>query len=81
MRIHSGPGYRVYYGRTGERVYLLLCAGNDSTQRRDIERAIALFKQLIGTDDGFRQLKGAEGLFCAQRSPEPTPPTTHTKTD
>ena len=46
MRIHAGPGYRVYYGRTGERVYLLLCAGNKATQRRDIGRAIALFKKL-----------------------------------
>jgi len=46
MRIHFGPGYRMYYGRTGERVYLLLCAGNKSTQRRDIKQAIALFKKL-----------------------------------
>ena len=46
MRIHAGPGYRVYYGRMGARVYLLLCAGNKSTQRRDIKQAIALFKKL-----------------------------------
>jgi len=46
MRIHAGPGYRVYYGRMGEYVYLLLCAGNKSTQRRDIKQAIALFKKL-----------------------------------
>lgn len=46
MRIHAGPGYRVYYGRIDERVYLSLCAGNKSTQRRDIKLAIALFKKL-----------------------------------
>lgn len=46
MRIHIGPGYRVYYGRIDERVYLLLCAGNKSTQRRDIKQAIALLKKL-----------------------------------
>lgn len=46
MRVHTGPGYRVYYGRTGDRVYLLLCGGNKSTQTRDIKRAIALFNNL-----------------------------------
>lgn len=46
MRVHTGPGYRVYYGRIGERVYLLLCGGNKTTQRRDIKHAIALFRKL-----------------------------------
>lgn len=46
MRIHAGPGYRVYYGRIAEYVYLLLCGGNKTTQRRDIKHAIALFKTL-----------------------------------
>ena len=41
MRIDEGPGYRVYYARSGRTVVLLLCAGTKSTQRRDIERAIA----------------------------------------
>ena len=27
MRIHCGPGYRVYFTRTGGVVYLLLCGG------------------------------------------------------
>lgn len=46
MRIHYGPGYRVYYARKGERLYLLLCAGNKSTQKRDIRHAINLFRQV-----------------------------------
>ena len=39
MRIHYGPGYRAYYTRRGEVVYLLLLGGDKSTQKRDIKRA------------------------------------------
>ena len=46
MRIHTGPGYRVYYCRRGEVVYLLLCGGNKSTQQRDIRQAKALQQSL-----------------------------------
>ena len=46
MRIHVGPGYRVYFTRRGEFVYLLLTGGDKSTQARDIRRAIALAGKL-----------------------------------
>jgi putative addiction module killer protein len=39
MRIHTGPGYRVYYSRVGSVVYLLLCGGDKSSQKRDISLA------------------------------------------
>jgi putative addiction module killer protein len=39
MRIHTGPGYRVYFSRQGEVVYLLLCGGDKSSQWRDIKHA------------------------------------------
>jgi len=42
MRIHTGPGYRVYFTRRGNTVYLLLVGGDKSTQKRDIARAKAL---------------------------------------
>jgi len=42
MRIHAGPGYRVYYCRRGAVVYLLLCGGDKSSQQRDIRMAKAL---------------------------------------
>lgn len=44
MRIDYGPGYRVYFKRTGSLVYLLLCGGNKSSQKRDI----VLAKQMAG---------------------------------
>lgn len=39
LRIHYGPGYRVYYARDGKDIYLLLCGGDKSTQSKDIKRA------------------------------------------
>ena len=39
LRVHVGPGYRVYFAQTGRIVLLLLCGGDKSTQKRDIERA------------------------------------------
>jgi putative addiction module killer protein len=45
LRVHYGPGYRVYYIRQGSRVVLLLCGGDKSSQPRDIERAKALARE------------------------------------
>ena len=39
LKIHYGPGYRVYYGKVGQAAYLLLCGGDKSTQSKDIKRA------------------------------------------
>jgi putative addiction module killer protein len=38
-RINIGPGYRVYYGRDGETVVILLAGGSKRTQTRDIRNA------------------------------------------
>lgn len=46
MRIHAGPGYRVYFTRRDRTVYLLLCGGDKSSQPRDIRRAKDLATQL-----------------------------------
>ena len=46
MRVHVGPGYRVYFTRRGAVVYVLLCGGDKSTQRRDIEKAKKLARDL-----------------------------------
>jgi len=39
LRIPYGPGYRVYYGRQGDAIVLLLCGGDKRTQSRDIDVA------------------------------------------
>lgn len=39
MRIHYGPGYRLYFIREGQAVIVLLCGGDKESQRRDIARA------------------------------------------
>ena len=39
MRIDYGPGYRVYFKRSGATIYVLLCGGDKSSQKRDIARA------------------------------------------
>ena len=39
LRIHYGPGYRIYFGSFQNTVVVLLCAGTKGTQRRDITRA------------------------------------------
>jgi putative addiction module killer protein len=46
MRIHVGPGYRLYYTRRGKVVYLLLLGGDKSSQKRDIKRAIEMAHSL-----------------------------------
>ncbi len=46
MRVHVGPGYRVYFARRAKLVYVLLCGGDKSTQDRDIERAKLLAREM-----------------------------------
>ncbi len=46
MRVHVGPGYRVYFTRIGAVVYLLLAGGDKASQSRDIKRAIAMVRAL-----------------------------------
>ena len=46
LKIDFGPGYRVYYVRRGEVVYLLLCGGDKSTQKKDIKRAVQMARAL-----------------------------------
>lgn len=39
MRVNSGPGYRIYWLRSGDVAIVLLCGGDKSTQSKDIARA------------------------------------------
>ena len=42
LRIHHGPGYRVYFTERGDSVVVLLAGGDKSSQRLDIRRAIEI---------------------------------------
>ena len=46
MRVHVGKGYRVYYTIRGNTAMILLCGGDKSSQRRDIERAHQMAREL-----------------------------------
>jgi len=45
LRIHYGPGYRIYFQRRGNTIVVLLCGGDKSTQAKDIARARILAKE------------------------------------
>lgn len=45
LRIHYGPGYRVYYYQQGNILFVLLCGGDKSTQSQDIEMAHQILKE------------------------------------
>jgi putative addiction module killer protein len=46
LRIHAGPGYRVYYTLRGEEMVVLLCGGTKDDQERDIRRAKEMAAQI-----------------------------------
>src|SRR5271154_5460363 len=46
LRIHHGPGYRIYFVKRGKAMIILLCGGDKSTQGKDIKAAKRLVKEL-----------------------------------
>ena len=51
MRVHTGPGYRVYFVQKKQVILVLLCGGSKSSQTRDIARAKKMAHEL--EDDGY----------------------------
>jgi putative addiction module killer protein len=45
LRLDFGPGYRVYFGRDGEKFVILLAGGSKKRQRGDIELAHSLWAE------------------------------------
>ena len=46
MRVNVRPGYRLYYCRRGDIIYVLLCGGDKSTQSKDIAKANRILFEL-----------------------------------
>ena len=46
LRIHYGSGWRIYCHQKGKTIIVLLCGGNKSSQKKDIERAKKLVLDL-----------------------------------
>lgn len=46
MRIHFGPGYRVYFVQRGMELIILLAGGDKATQSKDIKTALLLAAKL-----------------------------------
>ncbi len=46
IRIHYGPGYRIYFTRVGFAVVLLLCGGDKGSQNKDIKMAQRMAREL-----------------------------------
>lgn len=47
LRIHYGPGYRLYYAEQGSELVILLYGGSKGRQQRDIDRAIGYWKDYL----------------------------------
>ncbi len=45
LRIAFGPGYRVYLGRNGKTIVVLLCGGDKGSQSKDVSNARILWKE------------------------------------
>ena len=46
MRIHCGPGYRVYFVQRGVEIIILLAGGNKAMQARDIKTAVEIARKI-----------------------------------
>ena len=45
LRLDFGPGYRIYFGKDGDTLVILLAGGTKDRQQNDIERAQALWRE------------------------------------
>ena len=50
LRIHYGPGLRIYYMKRGMKIILLLTGGDKSSQSKDIMKAKEYFKEYLSRE-------------------------------
>ena len=46
-RLNFGPGYRLYFGKIGREVVLLLLGGDKKSQKKDIQRARVFWSEYL----------------------------------
>lgn len=51
-RVMFGPGYRLYFGKEGDALVLLLIGGDKGSQRKDIAKAAGYWKDYKEREDG-----------------------------
>lgn len=49
LRLHVGPGYGIYFGQDGRTLVILLCGGDKGSQKKDIERAGAYWRDYLAS--------------------------------
>src|SRR5690606_21204300 len=59
-RLDFGPGYRIYFGMEDATVVVLLAGGSKSSQRRDIRRALAYWRDYLEARDHGKAKQGLE---------------------
>jgi putative addiction module killer protein len=56
-KIDFGPGYRIYFGRDGDQLVILLVGGTKKRQQRDIKAAAAYWRDYRHTKRAIRELE------------------------
>jgi len=54
LKIDRGPGYRIYFGRDGRTLVVLLGGGTKRRQQRDIAAALAAWRDYKARKPGGR---------------------------
>ena len=55
LRIHYGPGYRIYFGKKSRTIVILLCGGDKSTQKKDIKKAKIFWQDYLCVQKGRKK--------------------------